>query len=99
MERANGRDEQHRRRAAKRNAKVEKVNAIDIFNRDNWTCQLCGEPVQRDAKVPHFLAPTLDHIVPLAKGGSHTKENLQLAHFICNSRKSDREVGQFSLSV
>lgn len=39
--------------------------------------------------VPHPLSPTLDHITPLAEGGEHTPENVQLAHFICNSHKGD----------
>ncbi|MEO3856223.1 HNH endonuclease signature motif containing protein [Acrocarpospora sp. B8E8] len=35
------------------------------------------------------FAPTLDHVIPLAKGGLHEPGNLQLAHFICNSTKRD----------
>lgn len=35
------------------------------------------------------LAMTLDHIIPLSKGGSHTADNLQCAHFMCNSKKGD----------
>ena len=34
-------------------------------------------------------APTVDHILPLAKGGTHTWDNVQLAHWSCNSDKSD----------
>jgi len=34
-------------------------------------------------------APTVDHIIPLAKGGTHTWDNVQLAHWSCNSQKSD----------
>jgi 5-methylcytosine-specific restriction endonuclease McrA len=35
-------------------------------------------------------APTVDHIIPLARGGSHTWDNVQLAHHLCNSLKGDR---------
>jgi 5-methylcytosine-specific restriction endonuclease McrA len=58
-----------------------------IAERDDWCCGICDEPVDRALDVPHPMAPTLDHIVPLAKGGKHIEANVQLAHFICNSRK------------
>ena len=31
--------------------------------------------------------PSLDHVVALANGGMHTRRNVQLAHFACNSKK------------
>jgi 5-methylcytosine-specific restriction endonuclease McrA len=30
------------------------------------------------------------YIVPLSKGGTHTYDNVQCAHFGCNSRKGNR---------
>ena len=42
-----------------------------------------------EALVPEPLAATLDHIVPLSCGGEHSEANVQLAHFLCNSTKSD----------
>lgn len=59
-----------------------------VFERDGWTCRICRKPVDREAKVPHPKAPTVDHVVPLALGGAHVYTNVQTAHFICNSRKS-----------
>lgn len=88
------RREEQARRAAKRGAYVAPVYFKQIAERDKWTCQLCGKPVKRKAKAPDPLAPTLDHIIPLAKGGTHEPKNVQLAHFLCNALKSDREVGQ-----
>jgi 5-methylcytosine-specific restriction endonuclease McrA len=85
--RAHGRD---KRRAVKRNAYVADVNRRAIFERDGWQCQLCGDPVKRNAKVPDPKAPTIDHIVPLAAGGTHEPANAQCAHFLCNSRKGHR---------
>jgi hypothetical protein len=55
-----------------------------IYARDGWRCQLCRKPVNRKAKVPHPLAPTLDHIIPVSAGGRHEPSNVQLAHFECN---------------
>ena len=81
-----------RRRALQRDAFVEPVSPRRVFERDRWTCRLCGKRVQRDAKVPHPQAPVLDHIVPLAagrdNGGVHASWNVQCAHFLCNSVKS-----------
>ena len=35
------------------------------------------------------MSPTIDHIIPMSKGGGHTWDNVQIAHAICNSRKRD----------
>lgn len=79
-----------RRRARQYEAYVEPVRRIQIFHRDGWICQLCDLPVDRGAAVPHPLAATLDHIIPLARGGTHEPSNVQLAHFLCNCTKSDQ---------
>lgn len=89
----NSADSRERRRARKAGAFVEKVYRQRIFERDGWRCQLCHKPVKRDAVVPHPKAPTIDHIIPLntgvAAGGTHEPSNVQCAHFLCNSIKSD----------
>ena len=56
-------------------------------------CGICGKPVDFSLKYPHPLSPTIDHIIPLAKGGHPSDiDNLQLAHRCCNRQKSDRLV-------
>jgi hypothetical protein len=40
---------------------------------------------------------SLDHIIPMARGGSHTKSNAQCSHLICNSLKQDKGGGQLKL--
>jgi 5-methylcytosine-specific restriction endonuclease McrA len=69
----------------------EEFQDVEIFDRDGWICQLCGTPVDRDLKWPHLWSKSLDHIVPLSKGGHHVRANCQLAHVTCNVRKGDRE--------
>jgi 5-methylcytosine-specific restriction endonuclease McrA len=83
-------DQNRRRRARLRGARVERFATISIFERDNYRCGICGAATNRAATVPHPDAPTLDHIVPLAKGGAHSRANVQCACFRCNTRKSDR---------
>jgi 5-methylcytosine-specific restriction endonuclease McrA len=54
-------------------------------NRDAGLCGLCGDPV--DPSRFH-----IDHVRPLACGGTHTYGNVQLAHPACNLRKGARLV-------
>lgn len=51
-------------------------------------CAICGKPVDKTLKSPHPMSATIDHIVPIAKGG-HPSDitNLQLAHRQCNRAK------------
>lgn len=77
----------------------EKFLAVEIYERDGWICKLCDIPVNPKAEVPHPFAPTQDHIIPLHKGGQHTRENVQLAHFYCNSVKQDQEEPEQRLGV
>jgi 5-methylcytosine-specific restriction endonuclease McrA len=84
------REHKHARRARKRSAYRSPVVRSAIYLRDDYTCQLCMKPIDMAAMVPHPYAPTIDHTIPLARGGTHEPSNVQAAHFICNSYKSDR---------
>ena len=53
-------------------------------------CGICGKPVDFSYKPPHPLSPSVDHIIPVSKGGHPTDiSNLQLAHRCCNRAKGD----------
>lgn len=70
---------------------VSRRERLAIYERDNWTCQLCGEPVDRQAHYLDDWAPTLDHIVPqsVALVPDHSPRNLRTAHRWCNSVRGD----------
>ncbi len=87
---ADGKD---RRRARKRAAYVADVHRLRVFERDGWRCQLCRRKVDRTKVVPHPHAPVLDHVLPLSQGGTHEPANVQCAHYMCNSVKSDGVFG------
>lgn len=87
------------RRARKKAARIESFSAIEVYERDRWICGICHKKVNRRLKHPDKRSASLDHIVSLADGGSHTKENSQLAHWICNSRKTFQAYGQLHLKV
>jgi len=52
-------------------------------------CAYCGK--KTDPKLPdkHPDKQTLDHVVPLSKGGLHQRENVVIACWFCNDRKGD----------
>ncbi len=60
--------------------KVPPVNRREVLRRDNYTCQYCGSH-------KHL---TLDHVIPVSRGGLHTWDNVVTACERCNQRKSDR---------
>ncbi|AXH89421.1 HNH endonuclease [Micromonospora aurantiaca] len=68
---------------------VEVFDRSEVFVRDQWTCQLCGLPVDVTASPFDPASPTVDHVVPLSRGGQHTLANAQCSHLGCNSAKSD----------
>lgn len=88
-----------RRRAREKMSMVGRFRRSDIFERDQYTCHLCGRQTDPLIRVPDPFAPTLDHVVPLSKGGSHTEGNIRTACFICNSRRGDRSVDEFRTSL
>lgn len=56
-------------------------------------CAICGRPVDMELKSPDPMSPTVDHIIPINKGGHPSDiNNLQLAHWICNRMKSDKVI-------
>lgn len=87
-------DSRHVRRARTRGARSEHVDRDYVFDRDRWRCQLCGKPVPRSKAWPHPMSASLDHVIPLARQGTHEHLNVQLAHLICNVRKGARGGGE-----
>jgi len=58
----------------------------NVYLRDNGQCQYCGDKIERKES-------TLDHVVPVSKGGKSTWENCTTACAPCNSNKSDKTKG------
>jgi 5-methylcytosine-specific restriction endonuclease McrA len=76
------RKSQNKRRARIQKLPYEDVDLAVVFERDGGICGICEEPVNENWH--------LDHIIPLAAGGSHVYENVQVAHPRCNLRKGAR---------
>lgn len=71
---------ENRRRARLLDAFVAPVDPAAIRARDRGLCGICGIHVALEDQ-------SLDHVIPLAAGGTHEPSNVQLAHRVCNSRK------------
>ena len=87
-----------KRRALRYGCKTfdESITLKALIERDAGVCRICGKSVdENDITNGHIgrLYPTLDHIIPLSRGGTHTWDNVQLAHMACNSGKCDRLSG------
>lgn len=80
-----------RRRMRIEQARTAEVFApLDVHTRDEWTCQLCRQPIDPKVAWPDPMSASVDHIVPLSRGGRHSMANVQSAHLGCNSSKGDR---------
>ena len=60
-----------------------------VHERDHWTCAYCGRSVSRAPACEALLA-TVDHILPVSRGGRSSWTNLVSACKGCNNRKADR---------
>lgn len=87
-----------RHERAKQNGEIDYTITLDkLIKRDNNICYICNRECNLNDYTYNgntFIAgnyyPSIDHVVPLAKGGTHEWSNIKLAHRICNSLKKDK---------
>ena len=95
----NKKKEMKRRNVIKDSLVDNDITLQSLYKRDGGVCYLCGLHCIYDDYVTRgdtFIAgdwyPSIDHVIPLAKGGQHSWDNVRLAHRRCNSLKSDTEL-------
>ncbi len=65
----------------KRPRPQRKLTRLEVFNRDQYTCQYCGKQTNQ---------LTLDHVIPRYRGGEHVWENVVSACIRCNRHKAGK---------
>ena len=82
---------QLRRAQSKANGPYDKdISLWAVSSRDSDTCHICRAKVDWKDKTIGNMYPSVDHVVPLSKGGTHTWDNVKIAHRWCNSVKCDK---------
>ena len=75
----------------------ESISIERLIERDNNKCHICGGDCDKgDFEVNgkgHWIVgrnyPSIDHVVPVSRGGTHQWKNIKLAHHYCNTIKRD----------
>lgn len=79
---------ENRRARILRNGKPDiGITLAKVIKRDKGICHICGMKVDLAANILDKKAPVVDHIFPIARGGTHTWDNVALAHRECNGKK------------
>lgn len=81
----------HERRAKKYGVPFERFDKLDIYERDGWICGICLDHVDANLIYPDPMSASLDHVIPLSRGGGHLESNAQCSHLSCNVRKGVRD--------
>lgn len=96
---ANKTTSSHIRRIRKQNQTIDRDITLEgLYRRDSGFCYICGMKcsfedytVRGGRKILGDWYPTIDHIIPLCNGGSHSWGNVKLAHKRCNEVKGTKE--------
>ena len=81
-------DNARRDKRIRRNGKADlSINLTRLYMRDGGVCALCGKHIDFDCDPQSNEYPSIDHIIPIARGGLHVWDNVQLACRGCNTAK------------
>jgi 5-methylcytosine-specific restriction endonuclease McrA len=69
--------------------KPSRLAADEVVRTYGNSCAVCSETIDLTLQRTSKMGLTVDHWIPLSKGGSDDMSNLRPAHWICNRRKSN----------
>lgn len=76
----------------KRQSPVIRFSRANVYLRDDFRCQYCYQRYSEKEL-------TLDHVLPVVRGGKKTWENIVAACIRCNQRKGDRRPEEVGLKL
>lgn len=65
----------------------------DVVKQHDFICHVCGEKVSLQLGLSETLS--LDHIIPMSRGGNNSKSNVAPAHRRCNQNRTNMTVEEF----
>jgi len=83
----------YRIKTVKRQTKLHKPSRLaadEVVRVYGQNCSICGGLIDLSLKRSSAWGLTVDHYIPLSKGGSDDMDNLRPAHWTCNRKKSDK---------
>ncbi|KTW22503.1 hypothetical protein NS341_07555 [Staphylococcus xylosus] len=66
------------------------MDIYKLIERDGKQCYLCGDAVSFDCHYNSPKYPTIEHVLAIANGGTHSWENVKVACRDCNTRKGTK---------
>lgn len=70
--------------------KAYQVDALELWKNSDQTCIVCGDLIDEGINHPDPMSRTIEHIIPIARGGKHEESNIAFSHLGCNLRKGRR---------
>lgn len=88
----------YKRRINEHNLVDKDISLVRLYKRDGGVCYICGEHCNWSDKevteegytIVGDKYPTIEHVIPLSKGGKHSWDNVKLSCMRCNVLKRDK---------
>lgn len=71
----------------------------EVFEDDNFTCYLCEEVLSVDTPANHPASLSIDHVLPLSRGGIDERTNVRTSCLSCNQKKNDSTLEEYLLKL
>ena len=83
-------------RLAKNNGQFDTdINIYKLIERDGERCYLCGDAVSFELDCYDPKYPTIEHVLAISNGGTHSWDNVKVSCFSCNCKKGTKSLEEF----
>lgn len=97
--RANNQDKVGKAKARRAQSELEGSATPELIQQkwdtSSHTCILCEQPIDDTLPARHPKSRTLEHLIPIARGGTHDIDNLDFAHYSCNASKGAKTLEEY----